>query len=215
MLRNRLERLQRELQASNESQPADGKARLEREFTYYGKLTDLKALDGAKSKEAQEQWSVRTEISDDRLYAGETRVRKSVKDGGAPTYVLTNKCFKTTDNGKMEAEVEISADFFEQFKKIASQGMIKTRYTFPREDGLVWEVDIYQTREGKTAAWCKIDLEVPDDREAPRDFPVPLTDVIEGDHRKRTEAERLKVREILDKVFLIPNAFPKQKEEAA
>lgn len=201
-----------------ESNPADGKERIEREFTYFGRVPDMEAfyqeLEKAATKEYQVQWSIRKEPDQFRQYAGELRVRMCQRDDaenktGAITYVFTSKTFSETANGKTEVEIEVSKDMFDQFVKLADAGMIKTRYTFPREDGLVWEVDVYKDKAGETIDWVKVDLEVPDEREAPSDFPVTLREVVNGDWRKRTDAEKAKAADLLKRLFVLPNEHSK------
>lgn len=192
-----------------ESAPADGKARVEREFTYYARLKDDSQLARADRKEDQEQWSMRIAPNDTQQYAGELRVRKCVPEGEQPCYVLTSKTFRVGDFGKQESEVETSEDMFTQFRQLSNSGMIKTRYYFDRPDGLVWEVDVYHDPQGNRVEWVKIDLEVRDDREPPVDFPIDVTDVIGGDPRTRSEAERRQVSDILDNHFVLKNQYPK------
>lgn len=191
-----------------EANEVDGKARTEREFTYYGKLTDPAQLEKAQSREDQEQWSIRVDASPERTFAGEIRMRHCRKPDGTEQYILTAKAYKPSDRGKQEAEVEASADLFKLFKQLSNSGMKKTRYCFPREDGLTWEIDAYYDKDGNQVEWCKVDLEVPDNREAPTDFPVDLTEVINGDYTKRTEEERQQVDVLLKKYFLLTNQYP-------
>lgn len=192
-----------------ESEPADGKLRTEREFTYYAKIVDPSELERADSKEDQEQWSMRVSPQDHLTYAGETRMRRIVREGEEPKYILTAKTFKVGDFGKDEVETEASEAMFNLYKRLSNSGMIKRRHCFNRPDGLVWEVDVYYTPDGQMVPWVKVDLEVKDEREAPQDFPIQLTDVIEGDVRKRSDAERQQVAEILDKHFVLKNQYPK------
>ena len=195
---------------------ADGKTRDEREFTYYGRVnpeTIQDELAKAKSSERQEQWKVQVDIDHQvaeglvQEYAGEVRIRKSERSDGETTYTLCIKSWRPHgDSAKREAEVEVSADMFELLSQFATAGMRKTRYHFPREDGLVWEVDIYDQREGSDQLrWCKIDLEVPSDREPPTDFPITISDVVNGDYRKRTDEERALVKRLMDEAFVLPN----------
>lgn len=195
-----------------EELPADGKARVEREFTYYAKLVDEAQLEKADSREDQEQWSIRVAPSDKVTFAGELRVRRCEKPGEQPRFILTSKTFKVGDFGKVESETEVSEDMFLQFRKLSNSGMIKTRYCFNRADGLVWEVDVYKSPDGQRIDWVKIDLEVKDDREPPRDFPVDVTEVIGGDPRTRTEEERKQVSDILDNHFVLKNQYPRNSD---
>ncbi len=199
-----------------ESAPADGTARIEREFTYFGRVPDMEVftqeLSKAATKQYQVQWSIRKEPCAERQYAGELRVRMCQDDAdkdGNISYVFTSKTFAEKDNGKKEVEIEVSEDMFDQFTKLADAGMIKTRYTFPREDGTVWEVDVYKDKAGQVIDWIKIDLEVSDDREAPTDFPVTVREVINGDWRKRTDVEKAKATDLLKRLFVLPNEYPK------
>ncbi len=199
-----------------ESAPADGNARIEREFTYYGQVLDpqlfANELEKASSKQYQVQWSIRKEPCKERQFAGELRVRMCQDDAdpdGKISYVFTSKTFAEGDNGKKEVEIEVSEDMFDQFVRLADAGMIKTRYTFPRADGTTWEVDVYKDRAGQPIDWVKVDLEVSEDCEAPTDFPVTLHHVINGDWRKRTDEEKAKASDLLKRLFVLPNEYPK------
>lgn len=194
---------------SQEDQPADGQKRQEREFTYYAKLADPSQLDGAERYEEQEQWGMRPPPEETRKYQGEARVRHCKPSDGEERYVLTVKTFAEGDDRKDEVELEVSADMFEQYKRLATGGMRKTRYYFPREDGTTWEVDVYLTNDGERCEWVKVDLEVPDERTEPRDFPIQLTEVIRGTIAERTEEERKQVAEILNTHFVLKNAYSK------
>lgn len=207
------------LRLAQESAPADGQARTEREFTYYGQIDPARIKDElarAESAEEQEQWGLRIGADhpqDDQVqeYAGEVRVRRCKQAGKPATYVLTSKAFRPYgDSAKKEAEIEITQDLFELIRTFAPQGMHKVRYRFPRPDGLVWEVDMYLVStqgEHHYHTWCKVDLEVPGDRTAPQDFPITLTNVINGDYRKRTPQERKQVTELMERVFITRNRF--------
>lgn len=166
--------LKQQLYPSQESAPADGQARPERELVYYAQIVDYDELEKADSVEHQEQWEAR--IDDPAsAYCGTMRMR--VIDG--TRYVLTVKTSPKNTCERTEVENELPAEagraMLEQLKKLRSKGMIKTRYTFKVPGStLCWEFDVFSDPEGKPCEWCKIDLEVPDfDAEVPP-FPIQL-----------------------------------------
>lgn len=218
MLRDKLDAIYLAMEAIN-----DGQVAVEREFTYYGKIVDRSELENAERREEQEQWSLRVDnfkpVDDTRVqkYAGEIRVRRTRPlDGenhGTDRFMLTVKSFSpSADDAKKEAELEITEDLFKMVRQIANGGMVKVRYYFPRTDGTTWEVDVFKDAEGNDYEWCKIDLEVEKDQEAPTDFPIQINDVINGDFRKRTEEERDQVKRLMDEVFVLKNQFAVEKQ---
>lgn len=188
------------LMASVEAAAADGNAKVELEYVYFGKIVDFAQLDKADKKQEQEQWEIRV----NGPHRGNVRVR--CIDGDK--YVLCSKIFQDGQMGKMEVEVPASKDFFEHMKKIATGGMRKTRYIFNIPDSkFFWEVDVYYTADGEQEPWCKIDLEVDsEDYEIPP-LPIELTDLITSQYGKRTPEEDAQVNELMKTKFILPNAF--------
>lgn len=192
---------------------SDGQAHREIEHTFYGRLANPEMLKNAKSMEHQEQWELSIEKTDKNATKGKFRVRKTVKEGSDPEYVLT--CKTPGKEGNIEVGIPVSEQMFEQFKMLAEGGMRKDRYFFPVEGSdLVWEVDMFlkdgsQPGEGQYHEWCKIDLEVPSVDMALPPLPEGLADMITAPYGKRSEAEELKVTSLYHNEFVTPNPYVK------
>lgn len=166
---------------AEQTEAKDGDKAREDEVVFYCRIGDPEQLSKAQSKEAQEQWEIKTKH-------GRVRVRKSTKPDLEPVYELT---FKKKDNvagvsGGIEQNFVIDETMFESFKVLAEAGMVKDRYNFQvstitiqTSEGLkdievpdmMYEVDAFKKIEGGYHEWCKIDLEV-----------NPLIDEIEKNH---------------------------------
>lgn len=193
---------------------SDGQAHREIEHTFFARLENKDLLKEAKGMEHQEQWEIRIEKTDKNAVTGKFRVRKTVKDGADPEYVLTCKT-AGKDEGSIEVGVPVSEQMFTQFKMMAEGGMVKDRYFFPVEGSdLVWEVDMFlrkgsQPGSGEYEDWCKIDLEVPSLDMALPPLPQGFSEVITNPYGKRTEAEDAKVLSLFHNEFLTPNPYLK------
>lgn len=146
----------------------------EHEVAIYGKIGDFDGLQTADSKESHEQWEI-------KVPKGRVRVRKTAKDGLAPTFSLTFKT-KTVSmgiNGNEEKTFDISEEMFQSFKALSDQGMIKDRYLFPVNmvqvsnasgvqdihiPDMNYEVDVFYSldHDGNKSykPWAKVDLEL-------------------------------------------------------
>lgn len=193
------------LNASLESMPTDGKARVEREMEFYGRIVDFSQLSKADSKETQEQWEIRPPLDETLKYGGGIRVRCINGD----KYVMTVKAFeKGSKQGRLESEIEVSKDMFELFKRLSTGGMVKTRHVFKIDDQHSWEVDVYTGENGEPEAWCKVDLELfSKDFQVPA-LPIQLEEVISSQYGERTDEEIAKIKELMDTVFIRKNQFP-------
>lgn len=196
-----------------ESAPADGQKRKELEYVFYGQIVNFDELSKADSVEHQEQWEIRNQ-NPDAPFEGNIRVRKSwMQDDEAKVrYVLCAKTFLKEGKGRDEVEIEVTADMFEQFKRLATGGMVKTRYNIPvlgpNGEQLMWEVDVYRDADDKVVPWCKIDLEVPARLESIPEFPIQLEDgVITNQYDARTPEEKAKVDELMKTVFVRKNPY--------
>ena len=98
----------------------------------------------------------------------------------ADSYCFTFKLKTGSKEGfesNKEYSVEVDQDFFEGFRSIAEQRLLKTRYEFASDtitltyaDGdekhtieipdIKYEVDVYFDKNGVVCEWCKIDIEV-------------------------------------------------------
>ncbi len=204
-----LRQLRESLQPSLEGAPADGQTRAEKELVYYGKIVDMGELEKADSKEEQEQWEIRSK-DDTNAYGGCVRIRCI----NGKQYILTTKTFKPEKGHLSETETELPAEvgknMMEEFKKLSSGGMIKTRYLFKVPDSdLVWEVDVYFDDKGEARQWCKIDLEVNDLRVKRPELPIQLKEVREIPAKNRSEDDQRFLERLMDREFVSPNPYKK------
>jgi hypothetical protein len=191
---------------------SDGKAHREIEHTFFARLENRELLNEAKEMEHHEQWEIPIEKTDLNAAKGKMRVRKTVKNGLDPEYVLT---FKTAgkEEGNIEVGVLITEPMFTQFKMMSEKGMIKDRYLFPVEGSdLVWEVDMFLRKGSQPGAkeyedWCKIDLEVPSLEMALPPIPQGFSELITNPYGKRTDAEEAKVVSLFHNEFITPNQY--------
>lgn len=166
----------------------DGKTHAEIERVYYGLISDKGwvQLKNVGEGELQEQWTCKTD-------KGSCRVRAY---HGKKEYEATVK------SENIETNSIVSKDFFNHFKSISDNGMIKRRFNFPIDtsqyssedkvkwEGLKWELDVFVLPNGEFAPWCKLDLEVKSEdqlRDGTRpEFPIDFKEVIvnEGDAKK-------------------------------
>lgn len=216
----------------------------EDEVVFYAKIVDFEGLSKAAEIEMHDQWEIKQPKG--RIRVRKTVVLKSLTDSGivAPEgqtalYVQTIKTRDTAAGiaGGTEINSEINKDFFESFKAMAPQGMVKTRYTVPTNKIVVkigedtteikvdsyFEIDVFSDKDGKPHEWCKVDVEVNSILEAiAKEFPgvkdanfeidtgnLPFdpANVIFG----KDEVSKKKVSELYDKYFLTFNG----KEENA
>lgn len=199
---------QRLLSLSLESQ-TDGKTKVEKEIVVFGKIVDFDELKKADSKEEQEQWEIRLR-DDDLKHNGCIRIRCIDKK----KYVLTIKTFVPDRGNLNETEVELDAEtgknMMEEFKKLSTGGMIKTRYNFKVPDSdLVWEVDVYYDEKGEARTWCKLDLEVSDLRIARPPYPVKLKDAREIPSKNRSEEEQKFIERLMSREFVTESPYKK------
>jgi hypothetical protein len=188
---------------SEEFPAADGAETLvELEHTWYGRLTDRTILDSAASVEKQEQWTVRAKPGDACKYGGSIRVRQSQR-GSDTSYMLCIKAFESGKRGCLENEFEVNDTTFEQFRRIAESGMIKTRYTFPiANTDYAFEVDVYDGTD-----WVKIDLEIDNPQFVIPDLPIPLEGCFRDSQHNRTDAQQKLVDELMERYFCRKNSY--------
>lgn len=195
------------------SQATEAKTEVELEHVFYGRLTDFSALEKAASKVHQEQWTIKAESTDAMLYGGGVRARKITSaDSEEPCYVICIKNFEKGKRGVLENEFEVSADAFEQIKRIAERGMIKTRYSFPIEGtDYCWEVDVFEGPNGPHE-WVKVDLEVDSvDFEIP-ELPIVLEGLIRDNPAQRTEEQQRLISELQERYMTVANQYTVKEE---
>lgn len=189
---------------------ADGQTRVEKEIVVFGKIVDFDQLKKADRKEEQEQWEIRSRC-DTNTYSGCIRIRCL----NGEKYILTTKTFKPDKGDLMETEIEldkdVGANMLEEFKKLSTGGMIKTRYFFKVPDSdLTWEVDVYYDEKKNPRVWCKLDLEVSDMRIKRPDFPIDLKDAREIPPKNRNEDDQRFVERLMNKEFVTPSPYQQQ-----
>jgi len=199
-----------------ESEDISGKASMEIEKVFYGKLLDHAELLKASSKEHQEQWMLRISMTNMNAGSGSIRVRKTIanlSDTNTASYVLTTKLKTGTTGEQIETSVASSEDQFKAFKVLADEGMIKDRFNFPVEDSsLVWEIDVFYAQgaevgSGNYHEYVKIDIELPTMDTPVPPFPVRLTDLILSQTGARSEEAEKIVRSLYDNEFITKNTL--------
>ena len=142
----------------------------ETEVVIYAKVTNPEGLSQANSVEQHEQAQVKTA-------KGSVRIRKIIIEGREPYYEMTSK--QKQDSAVVKTSIEtterINQHVYDMFMLVCESFMSKTRYIFKAETirgkkgdmefeikakDINFEVDVFRKQDGKTSAWCKIDLEV-------------------------------------------------------
>lgn len=204
--------MSRLLRLALEEEPADGKARREIEYTFYGRMIDLGQLDHAHDFEMHEQWEIRIAHTEANAGSGRIRVRKTQKTiSDVPLYVQTSKTEYNGDGDRIEISLPSSAEGFQQFQILAESGMMKDRYIFRDPDsGLEWHLDMHYIRgshagEKKYCQWCRLELEVPKRGIPLPPLPVQLEDLITNQRNQQTEEEGEKIKALYAHDFILPN----------
>jgi CYTH domain-containing protein len=171
----------------------NGQKAKEKEYVWYGRLTDVSQLQKAASQETQKQSSLKGN-------GGTIRVRETTGMGQV-RFTLTAKAY----SGRGEADevsVPVSKDLHEVFKAITGESMDKIRYTFPIEGTeLKWEVDVFIDAQGNPKDWVKIDLETPAEMTEWPPLPVTLADEIFAGNDLYNPEEKAKLAELYSTVF--------------
>lgn len=201
---------------------ATGKMNFEKEYVFYAKLVDSSILEQASHVENQQQWTLKIDKTDKNYCSGQIRIRRT-DDNGKVSYVQTVKTpmkplegdsarsdatVPDASQNMLEVAIDASEDAFKQFKMIADQGMIKTRYTFPIEGTeLKFEVDVFHLANGEKSQWVKIDLEVDKPLESIPPLPDGFSDAIMNQKDEQTDAEKQIIRSLYEDVFLTKNEY--------
>lgn len=171
----------------------NGEKSREKEYVWYGRLTNPSELAKAISKETQKQSAIKGS-------GGTIRVRETIAMGQL-RYTLTAKAYKGFGDAD-ECSVPVSKDLHEVFKAISGESMDKIRYTIPIEGSdLKWEVDVFIDAQGNPKEWVKIDLEVPEETNEWPPLPVTLADTIFGGNNEYTPEQKAKLDELFATVF--------------
>jgi hypothetical protein len=190
---------------------------LEYELEVYLKGFDVEQIKSmAVSHEGQEQWGIYVPKTPKNASDGSLRVRKTIHPDDRVEYEF---CTKTNagDKGKVEVPDPSREEQLEQFKLMADQGLIKTRFIIPGsfENGIEfkWEVDLFLNKEGKIVPWAKVDIELnPDDpRPDVKNFPVPFTHdeviIISPEMKADGTGPKEKIAELYEKYFRTENVY--------
>lgn len=171
----------------------NGTASREKEYVWYGRLTNPEELQKAAKQETQKQSSVKGK-------GGTIRVRETVAMGQL-RFTLTAKAYSGRGDAE-EVSLPVSKDLHEVFKAIAGESMDKIRYTFPIEGTeLKWEVDVFIDAQGNPKDWVKIDLEVPAATNEFPPLPITLADMIFGGNEEYTPEQKAKLDQLYSTVF--------------
>lgn len=171
----------------------DGNATREKEYVWYGRLTNPEELQKAVGQEVQKQSSLKGK-------GGTIRVRETTNNGQI-SYTLTAKAYSARGDAN-EVSLPVSKDMYEIFKTLTGESMDKIRYTFPIEGTeLKWEVDVFIDAQGNPKDWVKIDLEVPEETKEWPPLPITLGEMIFGGNAEYTPEQKIKLDGLYATVF--------------
>ena len=171
----------------------NGVAAKEKEYVWYGRLTDYSVLEKAIGREVQNQASLK--INNCTL-----RVRK-ITEAGTVRFVMTGK--KWHGRGDCtECSHASSEDMYAIFCTMAGETMDKIRFKYPGPNGTVFEVDVFTNPDGSFKEWCKIDWEVKGVVTEFPPLPIQLQDVIFGGNEDYTPEQHHIVQRLLNKEFV-------------
>ena len=179
---------------------SSGQTKVEKEKVFYACISSKEILNKAQRIEFHEQYQIKIPKSDSNKIGGRIRVRSTSVGSGQTEYVLTTKI--KGEEGEHETSVLVTADVFNQFKLLSTEGMVKTRYFYDipgRKEK--WEVDVFLLPNGKTSNWCKIDFEFIDlENTTIPPLPEGFTGVIPGDTVEA--ADKAFIWKLYEEVFL-------------
>jgi len=126
-------------------------------------IDEIKAK--ATGHEGQEQWGIYIPKTDKNASSGNIRVRRTDTVDGNTSYEETCKTSQGAE-GKLEDNLLTTVTRFNQFKLLADQGLIKTRYfvdsTLEDKDiRFKFELDVFYNKRGELVPWVKVDAELP------------------------------------------------------
>jgi CYTH domain-containing protein len=194
------------------------------EYVYYARLKDVSILDKATAIEDQEQWTIKLDKTPKTASPGTLRVRKTTVDSKTEfvlsikipqeslqdVNIQSNTQVPVTIQNMREVALEATEDAFELFKRLSSNGMVKTRYCLPVEGSdLVLEVDRFKLPNGEYSEWVKIDIEVKSPLVEKLQLPEAFTEVVYNQKNEQTQEEKDFVWNLYENVFLTKNVFLK------
>lgn len=187
-----------------------GKTEVEKEKVFYARMESLSVLKAAASSEHQIQWQVRIAKTESNQTSGRMRVRSTTIGTEPIEYVQTIK-IKNADGHEDETSIKVTQDVFQQFSRIAENGMEKTRYFFSIPNRTEkWEVDVFRLPDGKICNWVKIDFEYGEDPTVP-ELPSGFLDVIPGGSRSKEDQDF--ISKLYAEAFLAtPKAYTPEQE---
>lgn len=163
-----------------------GGVEIERELTFYVKLSDLKVLEDLTSID-QIQWQL-----DLKSNIPDAKFRARLEDG--KVHSICCKIPHGDGNGvNKEAETLVDKDFWEfNIKNFGHHGYKKTRYIYliPNTN-LKYEIDVFLSESGQPHPFVKVDLEYPANLEVFPPFPFPVDEetAIDGNNPSKEEKE--------------------------
>jgi len=197
----------------------DGHTRSEIEYVYYGQIQNPAILDQAAHVEDQVQWEIKIAKTEGNYSSGRQRVRM-IHPVGSPAqakFELTTKVKVEQEdpqgqdlpNRERENTVSASLELFQIYEMMSECGMHKRRYTIPIEgySGLNWQVDRFYLAGGEQlSAWCKIDIEVDQPREIPKQIPG-FINLITNQKGYQSSAEQKLIQRLYNDIFLMKNKY--------
>jgi hypothetical protein len=142
--------------------------------------------------EDQEQWHCQLPSTAGGLKA-RIRVRKTSKSDGSVEYTQTLKIDQPGSvpghSAVNETQLSVTENFFTEFKRVSSSGMIKRRVRIKSLDGQDLEVDAFLQPDGTYSTRVKIDNE---NSTGTPQLPPEFTDIVDGDTESKEEVVRIK-----------------------
>lgn len=183
--------LDKYLDASLEA--ATGEPELEKELCFLVKLKDLEELKKADKVIAQEQWCVMGRTSEGKT---DKNVMVRVRAENGEYFTLTTKTRVSSDSHYVETEMETCEAVFDAMRRVAEDGMKKTRYVFNHGES-AWEIDCFVDAYGQPLEYVKIDYEYTGEAPDIADLPVAFSNPI----NLRDENDRDQHKDAIDHFF--------------
>lgn len=174
-------------------------------------IDEIKAK--ARGWEGQEQWGIYIPKTPKNASSGNIRVRRTDCVEGSTTFEETCKT-DMGEQGKLEDNLLTTVTRFNQFKLLADQGLIKTRYfvdsTLEEKDiHFKFELDVFYNKKGDPVPWVKVDAELPPGTELEAgDIPFKYDEILivtPAAKAANTNGINQKIGELYEKYFRTPN----------